>query len=110
MGGAAPVLVLGAHAFGNEVPHVRVDAMAAFNSSDWPAWSELRYVRSTFGTMNGPHEVYPVDGPTVPYDTKQYVESFKQLNAFAVRFNDMNYAEGALHSTSITQIFKTSSN
>merc|ERR1719461_1101993 len=55
--------------------------------------------------MNGPREVYPVQDDQPDYNTSQYMDSFKALNTYAVRFNDLNYAQGAYNSTSITQIF-----
>ena len=98
------VATLASHAAG--VPRVQVNTRVPYASADWPSWPSLQSVRDIVGTMNGPREVYPLGGSDKPYDTMAYVESFKELDGFAVRFNDLNFEQGAFNCTSITQIFK----
>ena len=86
-------------------PHVAVNALVPFESADFPSWTKLASARDIMGTMNGPREIYPVQDSQPVYNTTQYGVSFAELGAYAVRFNDLNYGQGAYNSTSITQIF-----
>ena len=103
--GAAAIILFTSGAAGGTA-RVQVNTQVPYSSADWPDWPSLQSVRDILGTMNGPREVYPVGGSDQPYDTAAYVQSFKELDGFVVRFNDLNYARGAFNSTSITQIFR----
>jgi len=86
-------------------PRIAINTETPYTPPDFPSWSELKSMRDIMGTMNGPREVYPVQDYQPEYNTSQYMDSFKALNTYAVRFNDLNYAQGGYNSTSITQIF-----
>eukprot|EP00966_Prymnesium_polylepis_P054255 1254472-Prymnesium_polylepis.1 len=93
-----------ARASADSTPRININTQVRY-TSPWSGWPALESARDILGTMNGPHEIYPLDGPSEPYDTAQYVSSFKELSGYVVRFNDLNYAQGAFNTTSITQIF-----
>ena len=101
------LLCLATAAGSDTTPRLVLDTTVPYSSTTWPVeqWTGLKKLRDMMGTMNGPREIYPVQDDQPIYNATQYLASFAELSAFAVRFNDLNYGQGGLNSTSITQIF-----